>query len=265
MSDLSDAGVELFVSTLEDEGLALLAESKAVAVVANPARFSDDQKAAWLRIAKGARKLLERVSELVKGNDKGALADEAKKAGAGMKLAKSILDEQIAPLQQQEQEFRNAWAVAVEPLTRADVDVRNRLKAIVEEEHRAKLAEEKRLRDEADAAFKRQQEAERQAAAATMQEEKLAAQVEAARAHGEVVETLMSLPEAGPVKAKGETASLSGGEEWDFDVEDIGAFATAHPDLVEIRRGPTLKLVRSIAPKEVPGLKLKRVPKLNIR
>jgi hypothetical protein len=219
----------------------------------------------WRRLVTGAQKLAKKVLVQLQGEDKAALTDSAKRAGEALKLAKEQLAQQVAPHQKRIDDLRNAWALLTAPLTRMDSEIRDRLRVLVKQEQDAAKAEEERLRKEAAEAFKRQEEAERKAAEAETPEERIVAQVDAARAHSEVVGALMDIPAAGPVVASGDVGKLSGGEEYDYEVTDIGAFATAHPDLVEIRRGPTLKLIRKLGGVAVPGLKLKKVPKISIR
>lgn len=123
---------------------------------------------------------------------------------------------------------------------------------------------QKRLREEAAAAAmlreqqERQRAAERAAAAATTTAERLRNEVEAGRAFQQQEEIIDSMPEPAPTKIQAPGISLNAQEDWDYIVDDIGLFASAHPSCVEVKRGETLKVIRLAAKEKrnVPGLRI---------
>ena len=142
------------------------------------------------------------------------------------------------------------------------------LRALAEKLAERLLADERKRREEEEALVRKtvsekmaaQSAAEAAAIAAESPEaaEKARAEAEAAWVETRAaVQALDKAPARTAVKV-GEVTVYEASR-LDFDVTDVGAFATAHPDLVDIRRGPTLAKLRAAlsgaltVPDSVPG------------
>lgn len=116
---------------------------------------------------------------------------------------------------------------------------------LLAEQRKKREQEEAKARETAKLAAQQQAEAEAQALNATTDAEAAAAKTKADaawEATKKAVQALDKGPQQTAVKVGGVTVFEAG--TLDYEIVDMGKFATAHPDLVEVRRGPTLAGLR---------------------
>jgi len=175
-------------------------------------------------------------------------------------FADQLLHAETDPLRARATSSREFWKPVIE---RAH-GIRQQAEKLVER----LLAEERKRREEAEALVRKtasekmaaQTAAEAAAMAADTPEAAKKASEEADKAWLETREAVQALDKA-PARTAVKVGDVTVYEasRLDFDVMDVGAFATAHPELVEVRRGPTLAKLRTAlsgalsVPDAVPG------------
>jgi colicin import membrane protein len=213
--------------TVRDEAIAAAGW---IATVASQAQF-----AAAAEALKGLRVVAKAV-EASRSAVKAPVLDIGKKIDATAKAFVAEVDQEITRLTG----LMTQWEIEQRRIA-AEAERKRQ-----EEERRARADEEARL-----AEIRRQQEAAARAELLANTEAERAA-AEARRIAAEAAaaaEREAAAARAAAAPAVVETPKVAGTvvrEDWTFEVTDLRAFATAHPDLVEItvRRADVLKLIR---------------------
>lgn len=166
----------------------------------------------------------------------------------------------IAPLTAIVTQCREAWAGVRKLAESVRAQATSALSDLRERDRQWRLAEELRLRREAEEAAAKQ-------AAALAAETGAGANVAATMAQeqqGKILDALKAIPQAQAPVVRVEGGSVSTPDVVDYEVIDIGKLATAHPEAVEVRRAVVLKLVRAAATDDaIPGVR--RVLRTGVR
>ncbi len=229
--------------------------------------LTDDQRLAYSRLLGGLKGLLAGMpTECTDENEKDVGA-RMKKARAAKKLAADSLADIAGDSSALVKRQRDLW----KPLGELAADVIDKGKALVSvllaKQVNAREAEDRATRERVAAAQKKQQEAEAKALAAQTTEAREAASKQADLAWSETKSAVAAMEKApSATKAKVGETTVYETKRLDFEVVDMGAFAAAHPDLVTVKREPTLSALREATggmtelPETLagwPGLKLK--------
>lgn len=229
--------------------------------------LSADIRSAYLQLVSGLDTLEVKLPAECTEENREQIGDVIARCKAVEKLANEIFRHEVDPLNERVRLQRELWR----PVADRAVALMKRAQGLVER----LLAAERARRDEAEAQartvvsekMKQQAEAEARAMAADSEEVAAQAKKEAEAAWLETraaVQALDKAPATTSVKL-GDTTVYEASR-LDFEITDMGKFAMAHPDLVEVRRGPTLAALRHACegmtklPDTVagfPGVKLK--------
>lgn len=237
--------------------------------------LNDDQRLTFSRFIAGMDKLEGLLPESCTEESREAIGSVIKRARAAEKLAAKVFREAVAPSKEHIDRQRGLW----KPLQERAIALVEKALGLVQVLNREKEAEREALeraqREKVAKAQREQAEAEAKALAAETVAEQAEAQKQADLKWNETRQAMSDLDRpAGDSVTKVGDASVFSVSRLDFDVTDIGAFATAHPELVSVRKGATLTALRealrehTTMPDEVPGfpgLKPKQVKKTQAR
>lgn len=168
----------------------------------------------------------------------------------------------VAPLSAVVAQCREAWAGVRKLAESVRAQATSALVDFRERERQWKLSEEVRLRREAEDAAKAQAEA--LASVAGAGGDAVVAATIAQQQQCKILDALKAIPDAQVPVVRVEGGSASTPDVPDYEITDIGALATAHPEAVEVRRAVLLKLVRAAATDDaIPGVR--RVMRVGVR
>jgi uncharacterized membrane protein YqiK len=229
--------------------------------------LTPEQEEAYVRVVEGLLKLESALpSECTAETQEeiGRIINTAKKVE---KFSADIFREIAQPWQDKINLMRLLW----KPLGERAIALQKKATALVE---RLLMAERQR-REEAEREARRivaektaqQAAAEAKALAAESDAEAAAAKQAADQAWAETRQAVQALDKApATTSVKVGDATVYESNRLDFEITDMAAFAKAHPELVEVRRGPTLMALRAAltgtltlppALPGFPGVKLK--------
>ena len=166
---------------------------------------------------------------------------------------------------------RELWKPLGDRAAALALKARGLVEALLEEEKKRREAEERAARQRVSEAQAAQAAAEAKALAAETPEAQQAATKDADAAWQLTKQAVGALDkQPAQTKVRVGSATVFERRTLDYEVVDVAAFAKAHPDLVEIKRGPTLAGLRDATaglaqiPETLPGwpgLRLKLTPK----
>jgi hypothetical protein len=207
--------------------------------------LDDDKRVAYMKLSSGLDRLEEALPTECTDETRPVIGDTIARCKAVEKFANELFHEIADPLNERVRLQRDLWR----PIGERAVALMKKAQSLVE----TLLEGERRRREEAEAAARalvsakmaEQAAAEATAMAADTQEAADAAKKLADAAWNETrqaVQALDKAPATTSVKV-GETTVYEASR-LDFEILDMGKFAAAHPDLVDVRRGQTLAALR---------------------
>lgn len=168
----------------------------------------------------------------------------------------------IAPLNAVVAQCREAWAGVRKLAESVRAQAASALSDLRERDRQWRLAEELRLRREAEKAAAKQTEA--LASAAGAGGNAVVAATIAQQQQGLILDALKAIPEAQAPVVRVAGGAVSTPDVVDYEIIDIGKLATAYPDVVEVRRAALLRLVRAAATDDaIPGVR--RIMRTGVR
>ncbi len=189
-----------------------------------------------------------------------AVGDLVAKAKSVSKTAKGSLDFVTAEWTQKVKEQRSLWG---DIIARANAVVDRGVtlaRTLLAKEEEARNAREAQARQEVRRQMEAQAAAEAAALAASTPEEAKAADVAMNAAWDATRREIQKLDEAqSGASVKLGSVTVYESRRLDFEITDLAAFAKAHPELVEVKRGPTVAALRAAIgtaetlPPSVPG------------
>lgn len=162
------------------------------------------------------------------------------------KFVESTLADIVAPWTAKVADQRALWNPLRDHARRLYVRAQALVDDLIRAEAAKREAEERAARELVAKKQQEQQAAEAKALAATTTEEQVAASKEA-EAAWIATRTAVAALDRSPATTKVQVgdAVVFESSHVDYDIVDMGAFAKAHPELVEVRRGPTLTALRA--------------------
>ncbi len=221
--------------------------------------ITDDERLTYSKILGGLRKLEAELPEKCNeetAEEVGRILATARAAGKyANDLFQRIVEQADAKLKRQRLLWKplGVQAKALAEKAKAMSD------ALIAEKLKKQEADERAARERVAAAQKAQAEAEALALAAETPEAQAELGKQADIAWAETKDAVSQLDKPGDTSVKLGKTTVYQVKRIDFEILDMGKFATAHPELVTVRKGDTQKALREATegmvtlPEELPG------------